>query len=71
MHVTVDERTCEAYGICAMTAPEVFEVDTDAGHARVLDPTPDPALQPLALEAQQACPVAAITVTTGPAGDGA
>jgi ferredoxin len=52
MKVTVDELVCEAYGICAMTVPEVFEVDTDAGHSRVLDEVPDATLHALVLEAQ-------------------
>lgn len=34
MRVEIDETKCEAYGICAADAPEVFELD-DAGYAHV------------------------------------
>lgn len=62
--VTVDRDRCVGSGDCATVAPQAFEVDEDAGLARVLpgaartDPT-------LLQRAQHNCPTAAISVDQG------
>ena len=62
--VTVDENRCVGSGDCANVAPAAFEVDEDAGLARVL---PGAAATDRALlgRAAHSCPTGAIAVTDG------
>jgi len=64
MKVAVDTGLCIGSGMCAMTAPEVF--DQDAGEAVVvlLDPEPPPAQHEAVLLAVQRCPAAVIQATS-------
>ena len=58
MKFKVDADTCIACGACEETCPEVFEVDD---HSTVkVDDVPE-ALQAAALEAEEGCPVDAIS----------
>lgn len=58
MKFEVDADTCIACGACEETCPEVFAVDD---HSTVkLDPVPEN-LQESALEAEEGCPVDAIS----------
>jgi ferredoxin len=50
---------CTACGLCEATCPEVFEVDGDIATVK-LDPVPEE-YQESALEAEDACPVEAIS----------
>jgi ferredoxin len=59
--VSVDPGRCVGSGDCALTAPAVFEVDDDAGQARVLPGAED--ADPAQLQrAAYACPTGAITL---------
>lgn len=60
MKVQVDSTKCDAYGLCADVAPQVFELD-DFGYAAVRGDgvVQDEAKAP-AEEAIRACPVQAI-----------
>lgn len=58
MKFSVDADTCIACGACEETCPEVFEVG-DYSTVK-LDPVPEN-LQEAALEAEQGCPVDAIS----------
>jgi ferredoxin len=60
MRVTVDQSRCQGHALCAMHAPELFDLD-DGGHAVVLaDPVPG-RLDDAAYEAEAGCPEEAIT----------
>jgi ferredoxin len=59
MKVTVDHDLCEANGICAGLAPEVFEVD-DEDHLHILLPQVPARLADVARRAVGACPKTAL-----------
>lgn len=59
MKFKVDQDTCIGCGACEETCPEVFELPDGTSQAK-LDPVPE-ALQASALEAQEGCPVSAIS----------
>ncbi|TJZ54690.1 ferredoxin [Streptomyces piniterrae] len=63
MTITVDRDRCVGAGMCALTAPEVFDQDDEEGRVVVLDTEPAPAHQAAARHAAGLCPAAAITVT--------
>jgi ferredoxin len=62
MKIQVDSTKCDAYGLCAETAPQLFELD-DFGYATATNdgvvPEEDRAAADLAIKA---CPVSAIRV---------
>ncbi|MFI5783574.1 ferredoxin [Nocardia sp. NPDC051570] len=60
MRVTADRTVCIGAGLCALTAPGVFDQDDD-GLVKVLDP--DAADEPAAHEAIDICPSGAIAFT--------
>ncbi|RFU19139.1 ferredoxin [Geodermatophilus marinus] len=63
MHVSVDLNVCQGHGVCHMTAPDVFELDEEDGHAIVMvDPVPAE-LEADAQLAADSCPERAITVS--------
>lgn len=64
MKVEVDENHCQGHGLCHMTAPEVFALREEDGHAYVLPAGTDPRHERAAREAEAACPERAITVTS-------
>ncbi len=62
VRITVDENRCVGSGDCANVAPQAFEVDEDAGLARVL-PGAAEADWPLLQRAAHSCPTVAIALT--------
>lgn len=66
MHVDVDGTRCAAYGLCAETAPQLFELD-DFGYAVTNGEPVPPELRDSAREAVEACPAEAIRLLTDPA----
>jgi ferredoxin len=63
MHVTVDLGACQGHGVCHMSAPDVFELDDQDGHAIVVtDPVPA-GLEEDARLGADSCPERAITVS--------
>ena len=59
--VTIDPGRCVGSGDCAVTAPHAFEVDEDAGQARLLPGAEQ--VDPAELQrAAYACPTLAISV---------
>ena len=65
--VEVDAASCIGSGMCRSIAPEVFDLDEDAGLVHLLDPRP-PAHTALAVhEAVIRCPAAAILAHDHPA----
>lgn len=61
MKAVVDKNLCIGCGLCANICPEVFSMDDD-GLAVAIDQEIDDSLIDLAKEAEESCPVDAITV---------
>jgi ferredoxin len=62
MKIQVDSTKCDAYGLCAETAPELFELD-DFGYATARnDGTVPEEHRSAAEKAIVACPITAIRV---------
>ncbi len=61
MKATVDQDACIGCGLCADMCPEVFEMTGD-GKAVGLDVELEGALLASAKEAEDACPVTAISI---------
>ena len=59
MKFIVDQELCIGCGACEGTCPEVFELDDDKSQVK-LDPVPEE-FQTSALEAEENCPVEAIS----------
>jgi ferredoxin len=59
--VVVDRNLCEATGMCAGIAPELFEPDEE-GVARVLVKDPGEELRSIAELAVRSCPVGALSI---------
>ncbi|GAA3387431.1 ferredoxin [Streptomyces roseoviridis] len=63
MDVRVDRGRCLGAGMCALTAPAVFDQDEDDGLVLVLDARPAADLRAAVRVAAGVCPAAAITLT--------
>jgi ferredoxin len=62
MKVEVDFDVCASTGSCMQICPEVFEVRSD-GYLYILQEEPGEELRSKVMEAAEACPTAAITVS--------
>lgn len=62
MRVWVDPSRCQGHTLCAMIAPESFELDDVDGHARALVEDVADAHRDRVVEAATSCPEQAITV---------
>ena len=60
--ITVNEEECCSSGICAMTAPDVFDQRDEDGVVKLLQTEPDEALYEKVLGAARKCPSKAIKV---------
>jgi ferredoxin len=60
MKVTVDSELCIGSGMCAMTAPAVFDQDPAEAVVVLLDPEPPPEQHEAVRAAVQRCPAAVI-----------
>ena len=56
MKVFVDVARCRGAGLCALTAPEVFDQDEEEGTVVVLDPEPPATLHQKVVDAVGLCP---------------
>lgn len=63
MEVEVDPRRCCASGMCALTAPAVFDQDATTGTVVLLSPAPPEDTWDSVWEAADSCPAGAISVT--------
>lgn len=61
MKAHVDQDTCIGCGLCPGICPEVFELKDDGKAHAIEDDVPSD-MENAAVEAQESCPVAAITV---------
>lgn len=62
LRVAVDRDMCAASGFCVRIAPELFRLSDEDNCAVVVVAEVPPELEEAALEAEAACPTAAITV---------
>ncbi|WP_433681051.1 ferredoxin [Nocardia sp. CA-119907] len=62
MEIRVDRERCISAGMCALTAPGVFDQDIEDGRVVALASTPAPERESAVREAVQLCPSGAITV---------
>jgi len=56
MRIVVDVERCRGAGLCALTAPEVFDQDEDDGTVVVLADEPPPELHQAVYRAARLCP---------------
>ena len=61
MKIVADRERCEGHGLCADTAPEVYELDDDAIVVLLHESIP-PELERKAEGGARVCPVAALRV---------
>ncbi|MGN6612221.1 MAG: ferredoxin [Angustibacter sp.] len=60
MKVIVDLDACQGYACCMMEAPEVFDLDEDAGKVILLQENPSDDLRSKTESAVRACPAKAL-----------
>jgi ferredoxin len=65
VRVTVDPKACEANGVCAGIAPEVFDLD-DEDVLEIVLPEPPPELHERVRRAVDACPKRALYLDREP-----
>ncbi|QIS22599.1 ferredoxin [Nocardia terpenica] len=61
MRISVDRERCIGSGMCALTAPEIFDQDDDEGKVKLLDAQPQRSHAEVR-EAAVVCPSGAIEV---------
>jgi ferredoxin len=62
MRVTVDAKRCQGHTLCAMAAPNVFELSGDDGHASVPRPRVPPNEEGNVRHAADSCPELAVVI---------
>ncbi|WGL54197.1 ferredoxin [Nocardioides sp. BP30] len=62
MHVHIELDQCEAHGRCALTDPDLFQLDDD-GYAARADVDVPPGNEQAATAGAASCPMSAIRVT--------
>ena len=62
MKVRVDPDRCQGHTLCAMAAPDVFELSEIDGHATAIDTEIPENLEENVREAVRSCPEQAITI---------
>ncbi|QVQ52209.1 ferredoxin [Spiractinospora alimapuensis] len=62
MRLRTDREVCVGAGMCALTAPEVFDQDTEHGRVVLRTEEPPTDSQLAARRAADLCPAGAITV---------
>ncbi|WP_020667349.1 ferredoxin [Amycolatopsis nigrescens] len=65
MRIEIDRESCIGAGMCALTAPDVFDQDDDDGQVVVLQPTPPADAEDQVREAVELCPASVIRVAGG------
>ncbi|MGH4028526.1 ferredoxin [Actinomycetota bacterium Odt1-20B] len=68
MRIRIDRENCCGAGMCALTAPTVFDQDAGDGLVLVLDPAPTGEAAEAACAAADLCPAGVITVEESPVG---
>jgi ferredoxin len=62
MKIKADTNVCIGAGMCALTAPEVFDQSEDEGTVVLLEQEPSDAQEAAARRAVQLCPSGAISI---------
>lgn len=62
MRLHVDREQCCSAGMCALTAPDVFDQDEEDGRVVLLTAEPPHEAQPAAANAIELCPSGAISL---------
>ncbi|AMO62517.1 ferredoxin [Mycolicibacterium phlei] len=62
MKVWVDGTRCQGHTLCAMIAPDSFQLDDVDGHASAVNEVVPPDQEELVREAAQSCPEQAIVI---------
>lgn len=62
MEISVDRGRCLGAGMCALTAPEVFDQDAESGRVLLLNAEPPAAHTPATRRAAYVCPSGAIRI---------
>lgn len=65
MRVRVDEAKCQGHTLCAMSAPQVFELRDEDGHSFVPNEQVAPEDEQAVRAAVDACPERAIILVEG------
>ncbi|MFC9997763.1 ferredoxin [Nocardia sp. NPDC127526] len=63
MRITADRDRCCGSGMCALTAPEIFDQSPDDGLVVLVDPAPAADRHAVVHEAIRNCPVGALSAT--------
>jgi ferredoxin len=63
MQISVDMKRCQDHGQCAIAAPDVFRINDDG--KLEYEPTADESLRDEVEEAEDVCPVQAISLLGG------
>ncbi|MDT0309126.1 ferredoxin [Streptomyces sp. DSM 44917] len=66
MEIRIHPERCLSAGMCALTAPGVFDQDEEIGAVVLLEADPPPERHDLVRRAADSCPNGAITVLDGP-----
>jgi ferredoxin len=61
--VRVDGAICQGHTLCAMTAPSLFALSDEDGHAWAISEDVPPGQEELAREAARSCPEQAIVLS--------
>jgi ferredoxin len=64
LRLDVDRERCVGAGMCALTAPEVFDQDDEEGLVVLLQPTPAPGHRAAVRMAVGLCPAGAIALNS-------
>lgn len=62
MRVKADITKCATHGDCVIAAPEVFDLDDEDDHVRLVQETPTERLRPQVERAVASCPVSALSL---------
>ena len=65
MHVTVDPERCQGHTLCAMIAPQMFELDEVDGHSSPVTGHVPADQEDKVTEAVRSCPEQAISIWPG------
>lgn len=63
MRINADREVCCSSGMCALTAPDVFDQDEDDGRVVLLVPEPGADQESAAREAVELCPSGALSAS--------
>jgi ferredoxin len=62
MQVRIDPEVCQGHTLCALAAPDIFQLNDEDGHAYVVAADVPPGQEELARKAAATCPEGAISI---------